>query len=137
MDMNSSSTSGRALIHGILGFLLAFPCIAAGAYLYLRYGNPPVATADPAFPDEKAIVHIPLNARIDRQLIAPPTTPAAKDLTAGAQVYVTHCAVCHGTPHLDSTFGKWEYPTSPQLWHKHPNGVVGVSDDPPNVSIGR
>jgi hypothetical protein len=29
---------------------------------------------------------------------------------------------------------KWMYPTIPQLWEKHKNGVVGVSDDDPGES---
>ncbi len=132
--MYASNTFGRAAWFGLLGFLLAIPCMAGAVYLYIRYGHPPVATADRPFPDEKAIVHIPLHARIRRDLIAPPATPEAHDLVAGAQVYVEHCAICHGTPQLDSSFGKWEYPTSPQLWRKHGHGVVGVSDDAPNVS---
>ena len=133
--MNNSTHPGKAFRNGLVGFLLAFPCIAAGGYLYLRYGHPPVATADTPFPDEKRIVHIPLNARIDRELTKPPFVPTADDLASGAQVYVEHCAVCHGTPGHDSSFGKWEYPTSPQLWkQKHASGVVGVSDDSPSVS---
>jgi thiosulfate dehydrogenase len=53
---------------------------------------------------------------------------------AGAHVYVSHCAVCHGTPGQNSSLGQWEYPLAPQLWTKHANGVVGVSDDPSSVS---
>lgn len=132
--MNASIHSRRALTIGLLGFLLAFPCIAAGGYLYLRYGDPPVATADKPFPYEKTIVHIPLNARIDRQLTQPPFVPTADDLASGAHLYVEHCAMCHGTPDHDSSFGKWEYPTSPQLWKKKSRGRVGVSDDPVSVS---
>ncbi len=132
--MKAASNWQRVITHGLIGFLLAFPCIAAALYVYIRYGHPPVAVADTPFPDEKAIVHIPLNARIHRDLIAAPFSPTASDLTSGAEVYVAHCAVCHGTPNHDSSFGKWEYPTSPQLWTRHANGVVGVSDDPANAS---
>ena len=132
--MKAASIWRGTVTYGLFGFLLAFPCIAGAGYLYMRYGHPPVATADKPFPDEKALVHIPLNARIDRELIEAPFSPTASDLTSGAEIYVAHCAVCHGTPNHDSSFGKWEYPTSPQLWTKHPNGVVGVSDDAPNVS---
>jgi hypothetical protein len=50
----------------LLGFLAAFPFMAVAGFLYLRYGHPPVAVADPPFPDEETIVHIPLDARINR-----------------------------------------------------------------------
>ncbi len=115
----------------LLGFLLAFPAIAAGLYIYIRYGHPPVATADPAFPDEAKIVHIPLNARIDRELQSPPFTATPAGLEAGAHIYAVHCAMCHGTPGQDAAFAKWMYPVSPQLWAKHGHGIVGVSDDEP------
>jgi thiosulfate dehydrogenase len=118
----------------LLGFLAAFPFMAAAGFLYLRYGHPPVATADTPFPYEETIVHIPLDARIDRQLAAPPFGPTPDNLIAGAHVYVAHCAVCHGTPGQNSTFGQSEYPTAPQLWVKKASGVVGVSDDQPGVS---
>lgn len=134
MNMKAVNTWSKMVAYGLVGFLLAFPCIAAAAYVYIRYGDPPVATADKPFPYEKTIVHIPLNARIHRDMVAPPFSPTASDLQAGAEIYVAHCATCHGTPNHDSSFGKWEYPTSPQLWTKHANGVVGVSDDPASVS---
>ncbi len=132
--MKATNSRLTIITHGLVGFLLAFPCIAAAAYIYIRYGHPPVATGDKPFPDEKTIVHIPLNARIHRDLIALPFSPTASDLASGADVYVKRCAVCHGIPNRDSSFGKWEYPPSPQLWKKHPGGAVGVSDDPANVS---
>ncbi len=56
-------------------------------------------------------------------------------LTSGANVYVERCAVCHGTPGHEGTFAKWMYPTAPQLWTRHSNRVVGVSDDAPGVSF--
>ncbi len=113
----------------LLGFFLAFPTIAAALYLYIRYGHPPVATADPAFPDEAQIVHIPLNARIDRQLQSPPIGVTPAGLEEGAHIYMSSCVACHGSPGHDSPFGKWMYPTAPQLWTKHGKGTIGVSDD--------
>lgn len=125
----------RFLMVGIvLGLIGSLSLLAIGGYIYLRYGNPPVATADKPFPYEKTVVHIPLNARINRQLSVSPITATPDNLAAGANVYVAHCAVCHGVPGKNSSFGPWEYPTAPQLWTRHPNGVVGVSDDPVAVS---
>ncbi len=125
----------RLLIMGIvLGLIGSVPLLALSGYLYLRYGDPPVATADKPFPFEKTIVHIPLDARVKRQLFVPPLTATPDNLAAGAKVYVAHCAVCHGAPGRNRSFGLWEYPTAPQLWTKYPNGAVGVSDDPVPVS---
>jgi thiosulfate dehydrogenase len=132
--MDESRRKRVVAISVVVGFLAAFPLMAAAAFVYLRYGDPPVSTADKPFPYEETIVQIPLNARIDRQLATVPLSPTSDNLVAGAHVYVAHCAVCHGKPGLNSSLGKWEYPAAPQLWTKHANGVVGVSDDPSNVS---
>ncbi len=122
----------HGLIWGILaGFLLAFPVIGLTGYLYLRYGNVPVAVADKPFPDEEQIVHLALDARINRQTQSSPIQPTPENLLAGAHVFASQCAFCHGAPGEDSAIGHNEYPQAPQLWVKHTHGdVVGVSDDP-------
>jgi mono/diheme cytochrome c family protein len=116
----------------LLGILFTLVALAAAGYCYFKYGKPPVAVADQPFPLEAQIVHVPLNARIDREMEQPPFGVSEDVYEAGARVYVTSCASCHGTPGHDSSFGKYEYPTAPQLWKKHTHGnVVGVSDDEP------
>lgn len=115
----------------VLGFLFALIALAAGGWAYLKYGHPPVAAADPAFPMEAQIVKVPLGARIDRELQKPPFGTSEDVFEAGAKIYVTSCASCHGSPGHDSPYGKWMYPQAPQLFKKHtPGTVVGVSDDP-------
>ena len=124
--------SGGGFVAFLLGILFTLGALAVGGWAYLKYGNLPVATADPAFPMEKQIVHLPLNARIARQMEQPPFGTSEDVFEAGAKVYVTECAGCHGTPGHDVAFAKWMYPVAPQLWKKHPRGnVVGVSDDEP------
>ena len=114
----------------LLGFLLALLLIPAAAYVYLRFGHPPVAVGDHHLPYEKMIVHVPLNARIDRERPAnAPFTVTPAVLTAGAEVYTRQCAFCHGVPAAKSPIGNRMYPHAPQLWAAHGN-VVGVSDDP-------
>lgn len=126
---SNGRTSGR-FGPFLAGFILALAVLVGGAWVYIRYGHPPVATADPAFPMEAQIVHIPLQARIDREIEKPPFGTSEDTFEAGARIYATSCASCHGTPGHDSPFGKWMYPRAPQLWKKHGNsGVVGVSDD--------
>jgi mono/diheme cytochrome c family protein len=89
-----------------------------------------VATADKPFPFEKAIVQLPLNARIDREMKTTPFGTSEDVFEAGAHVYRAQCASCHGTPGHDVAFAKYMYPVAPQLWKKHSHGnVVGVSDD--------
>lgn len=113
----------------LLGAVISLAGLCLSVFLYLKYGHPPVATADPSFPMEARIVHVPLGARIARELKQPPFEADEHGLEAGAQVYVKQCASCHGTPGHDVAFARWMFPSAPQLWKQHRKGVVGVSDD--------
>jgi thiosulfate dehydrogenase len=105
--------------------------VSLGVYLYLAFGKPPVATADPPFPMEAKIVAIPLNARIKREMPASSPIPASDaNLNAGAGIYEDKCEFCHGVADAPSPMAKSMFPPAPQLWAKHANGAVGVSDDP-------
>ena len=115
-----------------LGFVFAFVVLFVGAWGYLKFGNPPVAVADHAFPFERQIVHIPMHARIDRETQQPPSGVSEDVYETGAMAYKLQCASCHGVPGQDVAFARQMYPHAPQLWKKHRRGnVVGVSDDPP------
>ena len=52
----------------ILGVFIGLLVMPLGALVYLRFGHPPVAVADAAFPFEAQIVHVPLNARTARDM---------------------------------------------------------------------
>jgi mono/diheme cytochrome c family protein len=128
MARSTSSGFGKFL----LGFLSALVLAAVSLAGYLKFGSLPVAVADKPFPFEKAIVHLPLNARIDREMKAAPFGISEDVFEAGAHVYRAECASCHGTPDHNAPFAKYMYPTAPQLWKRHTrNSVVGVSDDEP------
>ena len=119
---------GRFLLGIIVGIILAPAVVLA----WFHWGHVPVAVADPPLPEERLIVHVPLSARIDRELIRnPPIQPDEGNLVAGAQIYRDQCAACHGLHGKTSSFGAHMYPPAPPLWEKHENNdVVGVSDDP-------
>ena len=127
----STATSARKLAFFALGFACAIVAAISFTFLYLKYGHPPVAAADPAFPMEAQIVHVPLGARIAKEMKSPPFAADETGLEAGAKIYATECASCHGTPDHDVPYARWMYPRAPQLWKKHGHGVVGVSDDEP------
>ena len=123
---------GRGLGAFILGILFTLVALGVSGWVYFKHGHPPVAAADPAFPLEAQIVHVPLDARIARELEQPPFGTSEDVYESGAKIYVASCASCHGTPGHDSPFARWMYPGAPQLWKKHSHGnVVGVSDDEP------
>jgi len=107
----------------ILGFLLGVAAVAGGAAAYLRWGALPVATADKPFPLEKAIVSVPLKARIASQMQPAPFGTDEDVFEGGAHVYRAQCAGCHGTPGRDVAFAKSMYPAAPQLWKKTPRAT--------------
>lgn len=119
-----------------VGLVIGLVLVPIGAFFYLHYGNPPVAVADAPFPFEKQIVHVPLSARVKKDMPkSPPIQPTADNLIEGAKIYRKNCAFCHGLNNQNSTVAPHMYPHAPQLWHAHgPNNVVGVSDDPPGAT---
>jgi thiosulfate dehydrogenase len=117
----------------LLGLILGIILIPVVALLYFKFGHVPVAVNDPPFPQERLVTSMPLNARIDREMVKnPPVQPDETTFISGAHIYSDRCAVCHGFHNKPSPFGLHMFPTAPPLWEKHRHGdVVGVSDDPP------
>jgi mono/diheme cytochrome c family protein len=116
-----------------LGVLLAIVLVPIALLGWLRFGQVPVAVADPPFPYEKEIVAIPLHARIHREMMKTPVIqPDEESLMAGAGLYRDQCTACHGFHGKPSSFGAQIFPPAPPLWEQHQNSqAVGVSDDPP------
>lgn len=101
---------------GATCFLAGIAAVVLGVFLFLKFGTPPVAVADPAFPFEKNIVQVPLNARIDREMPhSSPVQATPENLLAGATIYRQQCAFCHGTPGKPSAIGPHMYPGAPSF----------------------
>ncbi len=116
----------------LLGIITGVVLVVLGVFCYLHFGSLPVATGDSPFPMERQITHAALDSRIGRDMVkTPPLAADAATFTAAVPVYQQQCASCHGVPGKDSSFAKGMYPRAPQLFEKHHNGVVGVSDDEP------
>lgn len=118
----------------LLGIVFTLVCLPLCGLLWLHYGKPPIAVADPPLPAEGGITHIALDSRIERELAPrPPVDANEPTFVAGAHVYTEKCAVCHGFHGKPAPIGLNMYPEAPQLWEKHGSGdVVGVSDDSPS-----
>jgi len=115
----------------VLGLVLGLLILPVCGLIYFHFGHPPVAVADVPFPFERQIVHVPLNARIDKEMQkSAPIEASATNLTTGAQIYRAQCAACHGLYGRPAPYASHMYPHAPQLWAPHRNGVIGVNDDP-------
>ncbi len=116
----------------LIGLLIGLVILPISVLCYFRFGNPPVAVADPSLPLERQLVHAPLHNRLQKDMPkSVPIQPTADNLVAGAQIYRQNCAFCHGLNSQNSTVASHMYPRAPQLWQAHgPRSVVGVSDDP-------
>jgi thiosulfate dehydrogenase len=110
----------------VMGVLATVLLASVGIYTYFARGMAPVATSAPPMPFEKRLARLALHARMDREM--PDKAPIALDpgnLTAGARVYVQHCAVCHGLPGSRPTaIAEGEFPKPPHLFRGK-----GVTDD--------
>jgi mono/diheme cytochrome c family protein len=115
----------------LLGFVVALALIAIGGFAYLALGFAPVATSSSPLPFERFLAHLAMHARISRDPLAQPTIqPSEPVYLAGAEIYKTNCAVCHGLPGAEPTgIAKGEFPPPPDLFHGK-----GVSDDPPGIT---
>jgi mono/diheme cytochrome c family protein len=112
----------------LIGLLIGVVILPVIGFLYFRFGFAPVATAASPMPFEKSLAHWALNARVEKE--APKTVPiqvSDENYVAGAKVYRSNCAVCHGLPgQPQSAIAKGMFPVPPHLFKGH-----GVTDDPP------
>jgi thiosulfate dehydrogenase len=111
----------------LIGLIIGVLVLPVFGWLYFRFGYAPVATASSPMPFEKRLAHMALNARVKKE--APKSAPIQatdENYTAGAHVYRTNCAICHGLPgQSESPTSKGMFPKPPQLFKGH-----GVTDDP-------
>ncbi len=111
----------------VIGLIAGLVILPLGVWAYFRLGYAPVATNAAPMPFEKQFAHMALHAKINKE--ASKDSPVAANeeaYAAGAALYRTHCAVCHGLPGAQKTaIAKGMFPKVPQLFKGH-----GVTDDP-------
>jgi mono/diheme cytochrome c family protein len=127
MWRNALPTGHSLMIRFLWAFIAGLLVLPCAALLYLWLGYAPVATKAAPLPFEKRITALALNARVSRdarkQAGVPPTQ---ENLMAGAKVYSTYCAVCHGAiGQSKPPIAKGEYPPPPQMFDGK-----GVTNDP-------
>jgi thiosulfate dehydrogenase len=116
----------------LVGLILGILIVPIAVFFYVETGQSPAAASDAPMPFEKFIAKGALHARIkketqDREL----STFNAGDLAAGAEVYRTNCAFCHGLPlQAPSAASQGMFPHAPQLF----TAKETVTDDPVGVT---
>jgi thiosulfate dehydrogenase len=113
----------KFLIGIIVGICVPF----VAGYFFVVSGGMPVATKGNALPLEKKIARLAQHAAYDSEASRPSPIPADEpNLVAGAKVYQTQCAICHGylgQPKTAIAMGM--FPAVPQLLPPK----KGVTDD--------
>src|ERR1700685_4306815 len=98
----------------LLGLLIGLLLVPLGIAAYLSFGSLPVATSDAPLPFEERIVHLPLHARIDRELgKTPPVEASPTNLEIGGHIYRQQCASCQGLYGRPAAFAKGMFPDAP------------------------
>jgi len=112
----------------VVGLVLGICLPLLAAYLFVSLGGMPVATKGKPLPLERKLAHLALHRAIGAEAEKPSPLPADEpNLVAGAKVYQTHCAVCHGVlGRKESATAKGLFPHPPQLLPPR----KGVTDDP-------
>jgi len=116
----------------LVGLILGILIVPIALFCYVETGQAPVSASDAPMPFEKFLARGGLHARItkeaqDREL----STFSAGDLAAGAEVYKTNCAFCHGLPlQAPSAASQGMFPHAPQLF----TAKETVTDDPVGVT---
>src|ERR1700691_6074679 len=129
MERRKGTTMKGVLVGLILGLLI----VPIALFFYVETGQAPTAGSDAPMPFEKFLARGGLHARIkkesqDRQL----STFTAAYLAAGADVYRTNCAFCHGLPlQAPSAASQGMFPRAPQLF----TAKETVTDDPVGVTF--
>lgn len=111
----------------IFGLIVGLIIIPLCVYAYFSTGMAPVATNASPMPFEEWFAHKALHAGMGKAAQQQSPIPADEtNLSAGAQIYRDHCAVCHGLPLTPQTaISKGMYPKPPKLMEG-----TGVTDDP-------
>lgn len=103
---------GRVLVGALVGALVALLCVAA----YFTFGSPPVAVTDKPPVWEPLVQSVPLRARAKAEAKRPPFSASEDVFEAGAKIYRTQCADCHGAPGHDAPLGRGMVPRATQFF---------------------
>jgi thiosulfate dehydrogenase len=108
----------------LLGIVFTIVIIFVGGFLLLKKGYMSMAADVEPLPFEKSLAMGAVDASTERHAgeRKNPTPAAEENLVAGAQLYLNHCAGCHGVPsNPDAPFGRSFYPPVPAFFKDAPD----------------
>jgi thiosulfate dehydrogenase len=108
------------LLWFVLGIVVTVVALLAGTYLFLISGSISMETTASPLPLERQVAKLALHASYGTAEQQHSPVPADEtNMVAGAQVYRTHCAVCHGRPGGSrSDIARGMFPDPPQLFQQ-------------------
>jgi mono/diheme cytochrome c family protein len=108
----------------VLGILFTLIALAAIGWWCVKHGSVDFgADQRPSYLEEKVAMEA-VDASTDRRAgdAKNPVEPTEANVTAGAQLYIDHCAGCHGVPsNPDSTFARSFNPPAPEFFKDAPD----------------
>jgi thiosulfate dehydrogenase len=108
----------------LLGIVFTIVIIFVGGFLMLKKGYMSMAADVEPLPFEKSLAMGAVDASTERHAVERknPNSPSEENLVAGAQLYLNHCAGCHGVPsNPDAPFGRSFYPPVPAFFKDAPD----------------
>lgn len=108
----------------LLGIVFTIVIIFVGGFLLLKKGYMSMAADVEPLPFEKSLAMGAVDASTERHAVERknPNSPSEENLVAGAQLYLNHCAGCHGVPsNPDAPFGRSFYPPVPAFFKDAPD----------------
>jgi thiosulfate dehydrogenase len=108
----------------LIGILFTVVIIFLGGFVLLKKGYVNLAADVEPLPFEKSLAMGAVDASAERHATdrKNPISPSEATIVAGAELYLNHCAGCHGVPaNPDSAFGKSFYPPVPAFFKDAPD----------------
>jgi mono/diheme cytochrome c family protein len=120
------------LLWFVLGILVTIVVLVAGGYLFLIFGGVSMETTASPLPLERRVANLALHASFGNAAQQRDPFPVDDtNMMAGALVYRTHCAMCHGRPGSQlSAIARGMFPNPPQLFEAKDM----VTDDPEGIT---
>jgi thiosulfate dehydrogenase len=108
----------------LLGIIFTLLVLVAGIYWYAKTGRVDFQADQRPSQFETRFAMSAVDAATDRRApdVKNPVPATERNIVAGAQLYLQHCAGCHGVPsNPDSQFGRSFYPAVPQFFKDAPD----------------